>query len=324
MEIGGYHELELTDGEEYYHNAIALNTGRNAFEYILRAKRYKKVYLPYYTCSVMLEPLIKLGIEIEYYKIDEYFYPLFDFTTMKKMDVFVYTNYFGICEQNVDNIVMKCKSLVIDNSQAFYSIPRKDVDTFYSPRKFFGVSDGAYVITDKKLDIVLKYDKSYSRMLHLLKRIDESASFGYDDFKRNSKKLHNQPIKKMSKITKRILSSINYKQCMKRRIENFVFLHGMLKQFNELDIIEDYRAVPLIYPFYYMDNALRDYLIREKIYVTTYWDNVFENTTPKDIEYNFASKIIPLPIDQRYNLRDMEVIVSKVKEFIKDRNGKTI
>jgi hypothetical protein len=34
MSIGGYFELELSRGEEYHSDAIRLNTGRNAFEYI--------------------------------------------------------------------------------------------------------------------------------------------------------------------------------------------------------------------------------------------------------------------------------------------------
>lgn len=41
-EIGGYFELELHKGGHYHPDALHLNTGRNCFEYILRAKGYKK------------------------------------------------------------------------------------------------------------------------------------------------------------------------------------------------------------------------------------------------------------------------------------------
>ena len=75
MAIGGYFELELQRKEEYYKNAIRLNTGRNAFEYILRARGYTKVYLPYYTCDVMLEPINKLNLQYEFYSIDSTFNP---------------------------------------------------------------------------------------------------------------------------------------------------------------------------------------------------------------------------------------------------------
>ena len=57
--IGGYFSLELPLIEEYHKNAIRLNTGRNCLEYILRVRGYKKVYIPYYTCEVILEPFKK-------------------------------------------------------------------------------------------------------------------------------------------------------------------------------------------------------------------------------------------------------------------------
>lgn len=46
MEIGGYFELELKKGTDYHSKALKLNTGRNAFEYILKVKGYKRhIYL---------------------------------------------------------------------------------------------------------------------------------------------------------------------------------------------------------------------------------------------------------------------------------------
>ena len=68
--IGGYFELELPQGTEYHSQAIALNTGRNALEYILRARGYKRVYLPYYSCEVLLEPFKKLGVDYTFYHIN--------------------------------------------------------------------------------------------------------------------------------------------------------------------------------------------------------------------------------------------------------------
>lgn len=67
--IGGYFELELRRGEHYHKDAIRLNTARNCFEYVIRARHYTKVYMPFYTCEVMFEPLQKLNIEFEFYTI---------------------------------------------------------------------------------------------------------------------------------------------------------------------------------------------------------------------------------------------------------------
>ena len=58
--------MELRKGVHQHKDAIRLNTARNSFEYVLRARQYTKVYIPYYTCEVMLEPINKLGIEVDH------------------------------------------------------------------------------------------------------------------------------------------------------------------------------------------------------------------------------------------------------------------
>ena len=69
------------------------------------------------------------------------------------------------------------------------------IASFNSLRKFFGVPDGAILSCDKKLDEKFQIDESYDRALHLLKRIDVNAHFGYQDFCENENKLNDEPIK---------------------------------------------------------------------------------------------------------------------------------
>ena len=64
-EIGVFFELELPQKEEYHSKAIRLNTGRNCLEYILKNNGYKKIYIPFYICNSILEPIRKLNIEYE-------------------------------------------------------------------------------------------------------------------------------------------------------------------------------------------------------------------------------------------------------------------
>ena len=231
--IGGYFELELGQGLEFHTNAIRLNSGRNAFEYVLRARKYKKVYLPYYTCDVMLEPIKKLELDFEFYSIDENLLPVFNFSKVRSKEAFVYTNYFGICDRQVEKVFQTCENLIIDNSQAFFSKPLSGVDTFYSPRKFFGVPDGAYLYTNKKLDVELEQDISYQRFEHLLGRVDKDAEEFYTAFIRNDNALINQPIKKMSKLTQRLMASIDYDVVADKRKLNFSFLH-ILDTYNSI------------------------------------------------------------------------------------------
>jgi len=58
--IGGYFELELLRREEYHKNAIRLNTGRNAFEYVAA---------PYETNGI-IDKMMKCWDEREIYHIN--------------------------------------------------------------------------------------------------------------------------------------------------------------------------------------------------------------------------------------------------------------
>lgn len=315
--IGGYFGLELRCGKHYHENAIRLNTARNCLEYIFRARNYQKVYIPYYTCEVVLEPLKKLNIKYEFYSIDEKFEPLKEYT-LKVGEAFLYTNYFGLKQDCVKKLTQLYGSqLIVDNAQAFYAPRIEGIDTFYSPRKYFGVADGGYLYTDKLLDGDIEQDISFERMSHLLKRVDLSAEMGYNDFVNNDRALDYSPIKKMSNLSKSILASIDYDLIKSKRLENFRFLDSKLKENNQIEIHLDNESVPMIYPFMVEGgDDIKKTLIKNKVFVATYWPNVLKWCSETVFEYNVAKNLISLPIDQRYNLTDMDTIIGIIKREI--------
>lgn len=308
--IGGYFELELAERAEYHSEAIRLNTGRNAFEYILRARGYKRVYLPYYTCEVMLQPLMKLGIEWRFYHINAAFEPVFDFSNIQTDEGFVYTNYFGLKDRYVESLTAKYPDLIVDNAQAFFSKRHPKVDVFYSPRKFFGLPDGAYLYTDAFLDDSLEQDHSEQRFEHLLLRAEYEPEDGYRYFVQNSRRLDDLAIKKMSHLTRRLLKGIDYTQVSSRRRANFLTLHEALAPLNKLRFELTDNSVPMVYPFYGGLTDLRQRLIENRIYVAQYWPNVIQWTKPDDLERRYTECIVPLPIDQRYTSDDMKRIIA--------------
>jgi hypothetical protein len=312
MEIGGYFELELRKGKDYHIKALKLNTGRNAFEYILKSKAYRKVYLPYFTCDVMLEPIRKLGLENEFYHINEQFEPVFDYSKVAPDETFVYTNYFGLFDHIITKLVDKCPNLIIDNAQSFFSKPINGIDTFYSARKFFGVPDGAYLfIYNSNYDLIrnCSVNKSSDRFEHLLKRIEMGAEEGYRAFKNNSKSFVGEPIKKMSLIAQRLLENIDYQFVVNQRKSNFQFLNNQLKEENQLSPFLNDNSVPMVYPFWSKKRNLRNKLIENKVYVATYWPNVLKWCTKQMPEYHFVNNILPLPIDHRYGEKEMKFLI---------------
>lgn len=314
--IGGYPELELRKGEHYHKDALKLNTARNCLEYILLARKYSKVYVPYYTCEAVLEPFEKSPFPISYeqYHIDKDLEPI-ELPELKENEAFLYTNYFGLKQDCVERLSTHYGvKLIVDNSQAFFDMPVKGIDTFYSARKFFGVPDGAYLYTDTKLKDhytgELETDISYDRMSALTKRIDLGAEAGYEDFQDVENSLSRQPIKHMSKLTDALLRSIDYNNIREIRRKNFKNLYWSLFQKNKLWLKLREEAVPLCYPILTKISEVRSELIKNKIFVPKYWPNVLNWCKPNSIEYLLAQEILPLPIDQRYSEEDMEKIIS--------------
>jgi hypothetical protein len=313
--IGGYFELELRKGEEYHKEAIRLNTGRNALELILKTKKYSRVFIPYFTCGVILEPFNKLAIDYEFYSIDKNLEPVFDFDKMKSNEGFLFTNYFGIKDLFIIDLSNKCKNLIVDNSHAFFSKPILNIPTFYSCRKFFGVPDGAYLYLDGKIDVNLPFDHSENRVAHLLKRIEYGAEDGYNDFKANEESLIGQPIKRMSKLTQAILSNIDYDFVRQKRRENFQMLHEKLGLLNKFEIKMPDESVPMVYPFCSEMHGLKQKLNEQKIFSPTYWLNVLEWANKNSLDYKYVEEIIHLPIDQRSTPVENNIIIKHFKNF---------
>lgn len=311
--IGGYFELELRHGGHYHEGALRLNTARNCFEYVLLARKYRKVYIPYYTCDVMLQPLTRHSIEYEFYKIDEKLEPVL-LPVLNDGEAFLYTNYFGLKQRHVKYLSeIYGSKLIVDNSQAFYA-PRIDgIDTFYSPRKFVGVPDGGYLYTDCMLAMEFPYDKSYSRFSHLLLRIDESAEAGYGFFQQDEDILNDNKILRMSRLTSALLSGLDYEKIRIKRIENYNTLNSYLGNTNFLSFELSPEDVPMCYPYYAGQNQCkREELISNRIYISMYWPNVKEWCSADSFEYTLMSKTLFLPIDQRYDGADM----LKIKNYI--------
>lgn len=236
--IGGYFSLEINYGEEFHKNALRLNAGRYALEYILRSRQYKKVYLPYYICDSVLQPFKRLGIAYEFYHINEQLEPAVILKPAADEAV-LYVNYFGLKNLYAETFCNTYCNTILDQTQAFYNVRCKkhedknlQCDTFYSCRKFFGVPDGAYLYTNCFIDEELLQDKSYERMAFLTKRIDLSAQEGYADFHSNDGQLSLVGMRRMSRLTEAMMHGIDYTSKANRRIRNFHVLNKSLQNSN--------------------------------------------------------------------------------------------
>ena len=319
-EYGGYFELELTKRNNNFHkNAFKLNLGRNALKYIIRAYKIENLYVPIFTCPTIIEALISENCKPLFYDIDFSFMPTLDFPS----NAFIlYTNYFGVCSKNIDVLATKYRNLIIDNCHALFSQPHPNIiASFYSPRKFFGVTDGSYLYCKKTLDEDFPMDISYPRFKMCLKRLELGSDSGYPDFIETEKNLNKEPIKKMSVLTQKILESVNWTKCANLRKRNALIIHKALGGgINELKFSLSDEDIPMKYPFVLKNDHLREEALKNKIFLTTHWKGMENLCNDKIFKISSASYfqkyLFPLPIDQRLTKQDISFIVNFIKKFI--------
>lgn len=312
-EIGGYIELDTYYLPMPHEDAIALNCGRNALAYLFKAHGIKKLKVPYYICNSIFNVCDREGVEKVYYHTGLDFKPDPDLVLADDEWLYLVNLYGQLTNEEIQEHVNKYKRVIVDQANGYFTEPLPDVDTFYTCRKWFGVADGAFLYTDAKLEEEFPQDESFDRMHFLLGRYERSASEFYSEYNANNKFFVNEPIKRMSKLTWNLLHAIYYDSVKKRRTENFEYLHERLEGINQLQL----RTADFMYPLMIEDGAaVRKKLQAEKIYIPTLWPTVFEVTAPDSLEYQMAENILPLPIDQRYGIEDMEYMVKKIRQVI--------
>lgn len=316
--IGGYIELEQFRGNCYHDNAICLNTGRNALRYLIRTQNIRKIYLPFLCCEAVLKVCEQENVELGFYPIDRSFYPIWNRKIENDERIYL-INYYGMfSNEEIAKHFSEYGKIIIDNVQDFFQKPTEGVDTLYSCRKFFGVPDGGFLYTDKEGGS-LEQDSSSERMKHLLGRYEYDAERYYSEYRKNENTLDSLPVQMMSKLTYNLLHGIDYQYICHRRTRNFSYLQERLGMANEIDL-------PIIsgayaYPFLCKNGAaLRDELRKKQIFIPVLWPNVLETQAKDSIEYYFAINILPLPVDQRYNEKGMQIIVDSVNSFLTKSN----
>ncbi len=314
-EIGGYFGLEnlIHNGGEYYGDLISLNTARNALVYIVKARKIRKIYIPYLLCDSVALACDREKIKYEYYHTDERFRPIFDRILRDDEYLYVVNTYGQISNEDIINLRDKYKRIIVDNIHAFFQKPVSETDTIYSCRKFFGVPDGAYLATDCVLNEELPTDNSDKRTSHIYGRIKDGASAHYAEFKANDDAFEHLPLMKMSALTHKMVSEIDYQKVKEIREKNYLYLHEQLGKENKLNL--RIPEGPYAYPFYCENGMeIKKRLAENKIYVATLWPNVLElnGSTEKD----YTENILPLPCDQRYNEEDMKYIIERINDYV--------
>lgn len=325
-EIGGYFSLELPYvapfvdtlyGQDEGSGVCLVNSGRNALYLILKsAPQIRKIHIPYYTCDAVAQACDAAEVQIARYDVNSELFPI-ALPNLQAEEAFLFTNYFGLYDDRISSLYQKYGDrLIVDNTQALFCKLPAGCKGFYSPRKFVGIPDGGIAMgIDSALDMSI--DSSWRRASHLLRRIDEGASAGYQDFKNNSAIIASAELCRISNLSRRLLDSIDWDEVRSARCRNFKILHSMIGKYNRLDIPNfSGFAVPMVYPFVTDRRDLRKILIDNGVFVATYWPELYDDKPENLKARNISESLLPLPIDQRYGDAEMSYIANILLEYV--------
>lgn len=316
--IGGYFELELPPaGPTLHDGALRFQSSRAAFLALLRSLRPAAVWMPWYICDAMVEPLRMTGTPVKRYRLDSDL--RVQSVDLAQGEWLVYVNYFGLCEHQVDDVLSRFprERVVIDNAQALFAQPRDCLATLYSPRKFLGVPDGGYLVTQQPIDMPDAIDEvSLQRCGHLLSRLAQDAEAGYADYAAAEESLKNQEPLQMSRLTRRMLARVDYDAVRARRVANFAYLHEKLQRYNRFTLHHREEGVPLCYPLFGAPLGLREALRAQRVYTPGYWPDVAAAEGVPDFERDLPDSTLFLPCDQRLTRDDLAPIVQRILDRI--------
>ena len=323
-EIGSFLEFDFSPSSELqFHNKGSidekkLNIGRAGIYYALLQLNINEILIPYYMCPSVEKFLIKKGVKVKFYKLDEEMSPNLDGNNQTQ--AILIPNYFGlksIIEMN--SIIKRFTNVILDNSQSFYTNPIDGAYNIYSPRKFFGVPDGCLVYGKKKVDILFENDFSAITANFLFVRHELGCQNSYELRMENEKRLDNSDIKEMSKLSEKILLQIDYKNLGLKRLSNFLYVHSQIGNKNNLDVLKffDSTCYPMVYPLVIENEAILNILKENSIFTGRWWSSVkkFEEVNESDIEYKLSNYMLPLPIDQRYNFDDLKKYCDIIQKY---------
>ena len=319
---GGFLPLEtsLTDKEYYSENKgykiIRLNAARYGIALAAKMSDAGRIWVPIYTCNTVPDTLDREEIAYSQYNLDENMEP--DLQEIGKNDCIVITNFFGQKRRAFyEKMIRQYRRVIFDNTHSFFSEPvlADGVIYVYSPRKFIGVADGAYLIGKELDNVDLIQDESGSRSLFFFFFLENGTNGSYQDYLGAMDELINSGIRGMSPLTRAILRSADYPEIMAQRKKNYAVLARRFEGINEYRAGPDDES-PIAYPLVIRNSSIREKLIRNRIYVPQWWKAILQEAKANDLEKTLSEFLLPLPIDQRYSEEDMEHMASVIDQCI--------
>ena len=321
------------------------NTGRAAIEALLKKlleRGYTKVYLPSFLCDSVRDAVLRVGIQLEYYRVNRDFSVNPDEICIDEHNILFVVQYFGqrINKEFLDFVkLVKQKNVIIieDISLSLLSDDEGYVGfgnyLIGSLRKWFPIIDGGILLSrideefqlaDASFDYTLYYFMAQILKSSYLKSSDRNPnnkqvflSYNNDGMK---SLFSDYTIRKMSRISADLLKGLDYQDIRNKRIKNYDLLRTLIEPITQVKVLVDRRGtmtpLAMVILSEERDELLR-YLISHDIYCNVHWKSNECTVQFPESEY-LAARCITIPCDHRYGKEEMHYIARAIEAFYED------
>lgn len=326
---------------------VFLLSGRTALDFIIRdikeAGKADSALLPSYCCHTMIEPFLRHGMNIRFY--DVYCNPdgglCANIPELKEKEIFYYITYFGFSQiKGIDLPEIRNSASVIieDKTHSLYSATSEFCDyTYISFRKwsgFLGIAkatklSGDFCITapdtTQKIYCNMRQQAAAQKAKYMTYDIGEKESF-LSIFAEAEEMLECDYVNYAPCMESfKQLLSFDFEAASARRKANADVLMHRLQNVEGLQLLFPNRQeedVPLFVPIILKNNrnALRKYLIKQKIYLPVHWPISNEHQGISALAEQIYEHELSLVCDQRYSIDDMERMADLMIRYMKNKH----
>lgn len=324
-EYGGFLPLELNPGNEYFSvepgRLMRFNSVKASLAYLFELIGCSHIYIPYYYCPSTTEAIKKVVPTVSFYHVSENLEPL-NVPDEEGIAVLL-VDYFGVRNEETIRWAHKfCHAnVILDRAHDFFTDPllEKNIYNIYSAKKFFGIPDGSYLISNDLLPFVEAETDSYEYADYLLLTYEQGTNAAYKRKKEADQKIA-ENYGGMSKLSRGLLQNVDYKRVRASRESNYKVLHELLGYMNELKLPEMTAAYQYPLLISNIGAIIKKQLVADRIFVSTLWTGNELMQNGNGFELNMSENCIFLPMDQRYDEHDMRYIAGKVRGLIHENS----
>ncbi len=327
-------------------NAVYAASGRSAQSLIIASAQIsnKRALLPAYTCQHIVEPFDWIGWKVDFYDINRDLTPNVE-SFKEKLELnpgcIIVEGYYSFptakcliplldqAKANGAIIIEDITHSFLNDTQQIYS----DADfLFCSLRKWSGISDGGYAISmcETILQIPTAPMTQFTALRHearevkadYVSNLNAKTKAEYLHLYEEAEKIIDQDVGlyKMSEQAFDDYLHLDFDFIKARRRENYKYLLNNLKS-EYIQPVFPYLpegVTPIMFPVYISEHRteLRSYLIENRIYCPVHWPAPVQlDKHAKESSWRIYNEIMSIPCDQRYNISDMERLVSVISSF---------